>query len=256
MYRCYTTRHKKLLDLQYSTVKGEGFCLQMQCICWTWIPIPGSVWRVSTCKFSGRKCGAACPLCWLNAEISVRRKKFTGENDEAALAVVRVQWLSRAEVFPKAGRTFAGPPSCMLLITLVSVGGVRTVLHQCYYSKTQFRSDETRRQWNAVDSVTDDTYALCCIPSRITFFFFFLIPFIFSPFFSLPPSRNSNPGSHSGLFSLLPTHYGSWLAFLSQDLALSSLVESRRITLTHAQWWTPSSKTGRSVFCEIPSARI
>ena len=46
----------------------------------------------------------------------------------------------------------------------------------------------------------------------LLFFFFFLpffsIPFIiFALLFSLPPSRNSDPGSHSRLFST-PTHYG------------------------------------------------
>ena len=35
-------------------------------------------------------------------------------------------------------------------------------------------------------------------------------------FFSIPPSRTSDPGSHSRLFSL-PTHYGSCLAFLSRE---------------------------------------
>ena len=44
-------------------------------------------------------------------------------------------------------------------------------------------------------------------------FFFFSIPFTsFALLFSLPPSRNSDPGSHSRLFSP-PTHYGSCLAF-------------------------------------------
>ena len=40
-----------------------------------------------------------------------------------------------------------------------------------------------------------------------------------SPFYSLSPSRNSDPGSHSRLFSP-PTHYGPCLAFLSrQDIS-------------------------------------
>ena len=49
------------------------------------------------------------------------------------------------------------------------------------------------------------------------FFLFFPMPFIiFALLFSLPPSRNSDPGSHSRLFSP-PTHYGSCLAFLSWE---------------------------------------
>ena len=67
-------------------------------------------------------------------------------------------------------------------------------------------------------------------------FFFFSIPFIiFALLFSLAPSRNSDPGSHSRLFSP-PTHYGSCLAFLSREDFSSSLVDSpRRIVLTHAR---------------------
>ena len=49
------------------------------------------------------------------------------------------------------------------------------------------------------------------------FFFFFSIPFtVFALLFSLPLSRNSGPGSYSGLFPP-PTHYGSCLAFLSRE---------------------------------------
>ena len=36
-------------------------------------------------------------------------------------------------------------------------------------------------------------------------FFFSSIPFIISPLYSLPPSRNSDPGSRNRLFSPLPT---------------------------------------------------
>ena len=48
--------------------------------------------------------------------------------------------------------------------------------------------------------------------------FFFQSSLLYSPFFflSLPPGRNSAPGSHSRLF-LPPTHYGSCLAFLSRE---------------------------------------
>ena len=47
--------------------------------------------------------------------------------------------------------------------------------------------------------------------------YIFSIPFtIFALLFSLPPSRNSDPGSHGRLFSP-PTHGGSCLAFLSRE---------------------------------------
>ena len=53
--------------------------------------------------------------------------------------------------------------------------------------------------------------------------------------FSPPYSRNSDPGLHSRLFPP-PPHYGSCLAFYREEIsALSSLVDSRRIALTHAR---------------------
>ena len=58
---------------------------------------------------------------------------------------------------------------------------------------------------------------------------------LLSSFYSLPPSRNSDSGSHSRLF-FPPTHYGSCLAFFREKIsALSSLVDSHRIVLTRAR---------------------
>ena len=49
------------------------------------------------------------------------------------------------------------------------------------------------------------------------YFYFFSIPFIiFALLLSLSPSRNSDPGSHSRLFSP-PAHYGSCIAFFSRE---------------------------------------
>ena len=82
----------------------------------------------------------------------------------------------------------------------------------------------------------------CCatqngLPVAFLFFVFcFSIPFTISTLlFPLPPSRNSDPGSHSRLFSP-STHYGLCLAFLSREYFRSffTLVDSRRIVLTHA----------------------
>ena len=66
-------------------------------------------------------------------------------------------------------------------------------------------------------------------------FVFFHPIYYLTPFCSLPPSRNSDAGSHSRLFPP-PTHYGSCLAFFFREKisSLSSLVDSRRIVLTHA----------------------
>ena len=52
----------------------------------------------------------------------------------------------------------------------------------------------------------------------------FFIRFIFfALLFALPPSRNSDPGSHSRLFSPLP-HYGTCLAFLSRVVPTNELL--------------------------------
>ena len=48
------------------------------------------------------------------------------------------------------------------------------------------------------------------------FFFFSILLIFFALLFSLPPARNSDPGSHSRLFSP-HTHYRSCLAFLSRE---------------------------------------
>ena len=73
-------------------------------------------------------------------------------------------------------------------------------------------------------------------PSSFPFFFphpvYYLrlsIPYLVSP------SRNSDPGPHCRLFSP-PTHDGSCLAFFREKIsALSSLVDSHRIVVTHAR---------------------
>ena len=59
---------------------------------------------------------------------------------------------------------------------------------------------------------------------------FFSIPFIiFTLLFSLPPSRNSDTGSHSRLFSPLATTVRALHFYCEKISALSSLVDSRRI---------------------------
>ena len=77
-------------------------------------------------------------------------------------------------------------------------------------------------------------------------FFFFFIPFIHllsSPFFfSLPPSRNSDPRSHNRLFSP-PPHYGSCLqAFIARRFQLF-LPSSTRVELCLPTLGTLSSRS-------------
>ena len=78
-----------------------------------------------------------------------------------------------------------------------------------------------------------------CVRVLLVFLFLFLFSILpihyLRPSFSFPPSRNSDPGSHSRLFSPPTPQYGSRLAFLSREDFSSSLVDSRRIVLTHAR---------------------
>ena len=76
-------------------------------------------------------------------------------------------------------------------------------------------------------------YALCIY--QVLFLFF--VPFIFVALLVLlPPSRNSDPGSHiiSSLFSPLRATVRALHFYREKDSALASLVNSRRIVSTHA----------------------
>ena len=66
-------------------------------------------------------------------------------------------------------------------------------------------------------------------PPGLFFSFFFPSHLLFSPFYSLPPSRNSDPASHSRLFP--PTHYGSCLAFFIATRFQLFLPSSTRVEL-------------------------
>ena len=99
----------------------------------------------------------------------------------------------------------------------------RYVLHCTEYNvpgNAAWRVDQ--KQYHAIVlDTTSRTYERQQ-PRNFFLFFFFLSFFLFHPIyiffallFSLPPSRNSDPGSHSRLFSP-PPHCGSCLAFLSR----------------------------------------
>ena len=98
-------------------------------------------------------------------------------------------------------------------------------IYMCYHVWSQTPVSDVRQRQRKLKS------------SSVSQFFFFClsIPFIiFALPFSLLPSRNSGPGPQSRLFSLHP-HYGACLAFYREKIsALSSLVNFRRIVLTHA----------------------
>ena len=78
------------------------------------------------------------------------------------------------------------------------------------------------------------------------FSFSFSFSFFFHPIYYLRPSilspsyfnsRNSDPGSHTSRLFSPPTHYDSCLAYFYREKisALASLVDSRRIVLTHTR---------------------
>ena len=81
--------------------------------------------------------------------------------------------------------------------------------------------------------------------------YFFPSHLLSSPFFfSLPLSRNSDPGSYCRFFPPLPTTYGSSLFIARKDSTLSSLVDSRRVAPTHAR---RSQQLILHYFCKIYS---
>ena len=86
-------------------------------------------------------------------------------------------------------------------------------------------------------SAMSESYVVRCVTTRFFLFYFICIPFIvFAPLFSLPSinSRNSDPGSHSRLFSPLPTTVRALHFYREKTSALSFLVDSRRIVPTYA----------------------
>ena len=89
-------------------------------------------------------------------------------------------------------------------------------------------------------SIPSSTQVELCLPTLgglssclFFFIFFFLFPshLLSSPFCSLPPSRNSDLGSHNRLFSPLSTTVRALHFYREKNSALSSLVDSRRIVL-------------------------
>ena len=99
-----------------------------------------------------------------------------------------------------------------------------------------FRLFKTRR--GRVKYERKRTTVIVLIPLLFLFFSFsfFSIPFIiFTILFSLPPSRNSDPGSHSRLFFSLPTTVRALHFYRENISAPSSLVDLRRTVLTHAR---------------------
>ena len=93
----------------------------------------------------------------------------------------------------------------------------------------------------------------CCRLSFSLLFFFHPIYYL-RPSFSLPPSGNSDRGSHSRLFSP-PTHYGSCLAFFIARRFQIFLPSSTRVQL-YIMYTIYFSKTSRNSFtCEAHHVR-
>ena len=99
-------------------------------------------------------------------------------------------------------------------------------LHQLSYSRIR----ESKRAFS------DFFFGRINLGLLLPSFIFFCIPFIIfallSP--SLPVVRSSDPGSHSELFSPLPTTVRAFISYREKNSAFPSLVDSRRIVRTHA----------------------
>ena len=73
----------------------------------------------------------------------------------------------------------------------------------------------------------------------------------FALLFFVPPSRNSDPGSHSRLFSPVTHTAVRALHFNREKVpALSPLVDSRRIVLTHARRSQRLILSVKYIFCK------
>ena len=72
--------------------------------------------------------------------------------------------------------------------------------------------------------------------TELNFCFCLYIPFIYDPrsTLALPPSGNSDMGSHSGSSFLLPTTVHAFIFYRGKNSKFPSLVDSRRIVRTHA----------------------
>ena len=111
-----------------------------------------------------------------------------------------------------------------LFILLYQVPRVGRTSHQTLRDRWEGKiSPRSRRRGREVSYSWANTYH--------SSFFYFLFPshLLSSPFYSLPPSRNSDPGSHSRLFSPLPTTVRALHFYREKISALSSLVDSRRL---------------------------
>ena len=110
----------------------------------------------------------------------------------------------------------------------------RTVLYRTTLYRTVLYRVISCRTAILCCTITTVHLFFCAVPySRIyravLIFFFFPVPtIVLNLLFSLPPSRNSDPGSHSRLFSPRP-HDGSCVAFLSREYFGSCFHSSTRV---------------------------
>ena len=106
---------------------------------------------------------------------------------------------------------------------------------RCFVASVVFRRvlRYSLRHHAAVEPNTAVHFFCFCIPSFLKLFSpFFIIIYILC----LPPSRSSDPGYHSRLFSPpLPTTVRAFRFYREKISALSSLGDSRRIVITHAR---------------------
>ena len=116
------------------------------------------------------------------------------------------------------------PVLSTLLQSLLHTWYVRIFIHKIGTKNTYNTSD------NATRVLTSGNQLLCIRSPTNIYMYIFPSHLLSSPLYSLPPSRNSDPGSHSRLFSP-PTHYGSCLAFVIATRFQLFLPSSTRVEL-------------------------
>ena len=107
--------------------------------------------------------------------------------------------------------------------SLMEVEGASTFI---FLSQKSWIDDE---RWNLI-AFHNQPVAI-----SVSFSFSLSVPFIiFALLVLLPPGRNSDPGSHSRLFSPLSTAVHALHVYREKRSAIASLVYSRQIVPTHA----------------------
>ena len=104
------------------------------------------------------------------------------------------------------------------------------------------------QQYGSPRFVHRSPFTVTIVPRRLFFFFFHPIYYPRTTL-ALPPSSNSDPGSHSGPSSPLPTKVRAFIFYREKNSAFSPLVDSRRIV--YAAFICLTSKSNVQTVCSM-----